>query len=108
MLEQLAYQALAITATATAVWLAVGESAAPGGPVFALECVFVCGVAGGRAIEAVKASSGVPLPPLLGMLVAGLLLRNVPGPRAAIGEAVDGGSSASIRTAALALISTPA
>ena len=104
MLEHLAYQAFAIAATATAVWLAVGESAAPGGPVFALECVFVCGVAGGRAIEALKASSGVPLPPLLGMLVAGLLLRNVPGPRAAIGEAVDGGSSASIRTAALALI----
>ena len=98
------WEAVAAALFATALWLAVGEAAAPGGPVFALECVFACGVLGGRAIDALKRSSGAPLPPLLGMLVAGVLLRNVPGLRASVGEAVDGGSSTSIRTAALALI----
>lgn len=87
-----------------ALYLAIGPAAAPRGPVFALECVVVGGIAGGRLVEFVKGKTGLPLPPLLGMLVAGALLRNVPGLRGAIGEKVDKRASASLRTLALAII----
>ena len=86
------------------LWLSIGAAAAPKGPVFALECVFVAGVLGGRLVSLIAKKTEVPLPPLVGMLGAGILLRNVPYLRIYIGEAVDAGSSSALRTCALALI----
>ena len=45
-----------------------------------------------------------PLPPLLGQLVAGFVMRNVPGLSEAVGEAVDARCSSAMRTAALGVI----
>ena len=86
------------------LWLSIGAAAAPKGPVFALECVFVAGVLGGRLVALIAKKTEVPLPPLVGMLGAGIVLRNVPYLRTYIGEAVDAGSSSALRTCALALI----
>ena len=86
------------------LWLSIGAAAAPRGPVFALECVFVAGVLGGRLVSLIAKKTEVPLPPLVGMLGAGIALRNVPYLRIYVGEAVDAGSSAALRTCALALI----
>ena len=99
-----AWELAGVAPVALSLWLSIGGAAAPGGPVFALECVFVAGVSGGRLVACVAKKTGVPLPPLVGMLGAGILLRNVPGLRTYVGEAVDGGSSAAVRTCALALI----
>ena len=60
------------------LWLSIGAAAAPKGPVFALECVFVAGVLGGRLVSLIAKKTEVPLPPLVGMLGAGIVLRNVP------------------------------
>ena len=70
----------------------------------ALYVVFLGSLLGGSAIEALAARSALPLPSLLGMLLAGLALRNIPGVGPAIGEKVDGKTSAALRTAALVLI----
>ena len=70
----------------------------------ALYVVFLGSLLGGAVIEALAARSALPLPSLLGMLLAGLALRNIPGVGSAIGEKVDGKTSAALRTAALVLI----
>ncbi|KAJ8607410.1 hypothetical protein CTAYLR_009950 [Chrysophaeum taylorii] len=79
-------------------YLAIGSAAAPGGPVFAVECVILAGIAGGQIVDWVNRKSGARLPPLLGMLIAGCCLRNAAGVR------VDKRTSSSLRTAALSLI----
>ena len=98
------WEALCVGLVVLTLWLSIGAAAAPKGPVFALECVFVAGVLGGRLVSLIAKKTEVPLPPLVGMLGAGIFLRNVPYLRIYIGEAVDGGSSAALRTCALALI----
>ena len=45
----------------------------PGGNIFSMVIVYGCAVIGGKLVGMVK------LPPLLGMLVAGILLRSIPG-----------------------------
>ena len=42
------------------LWLSIGAAAAPTGPVFALECVFVAGVLGGRLVSLIAKKSEVP------------------------------------------------
>ena len=90
------------SAALVAVYGAVGSPAAPGGPVFALEMIVLGGIVGDRIAGGLR--QHLKLPALLWMLVIGLLLGNVPGVRKFCGDAVDKGSSASLRTAALALI----
>lgn len=51
----------------------LGESALPGGNIFSLFVLFVAAEAAGRAVAPFS------LPPLLGMLVVGILLKSVPG-----------------------------
>lgn len=72
--------------------------------MFALGCVVVCAILGGWTVDAMRTTSGLPLPSLLGMLVAGSLLRNLPGLRSSIGENIDVGASSALRTMALGLI----
>ena len=98
------WEALCVGLVVLTLWLSIGAAAAPRGPVFALECVFVAGVLGGRLVSLIAKKTEVPLPPLVGMLGAGIVLRNVPYLRTYVGEAVDGGSSSALRTCALALI----
>lgn len=83
----------------TVGWLAVGPSFEPGGPVFALYVLLVVSTVAGRAAGRLR-----PLPPLVGQLLAGCLLRNLPVVGPAVGAAVHPVSSASARTAALGVI----
>ncbi|XP_002731851.2 sodium/hydrogen exchanger 9B2-like, partial [Saccoglossus kowalevskii] len=54
------------------LWAITGDEALPGGNLFALLVLWVCAVIGGAAITLIK------LPPLLGMLLVGMMLRNAP------------------------------
>ena len=96
------FEVACVVALFLAMYCAVGAAAAPGGPVFALEAIFLGGIAGGRVAEFFLKVATIPS--LLWMLIIGLLLGNVPGLRVYCGDAVDKGSSSALRTAALSLI----
>ena len=70
----------------------------------ALYIVFLAAVLGGRGIARLAATVALPLPPLLGMLVGGLVSRNVPTFKDVAGDRIDANMSAILRTAALVLI----
>ncbi|XP_018012556.2 sodium/hydrogen exchanger 9B2 [Hyalella azteca] len=94
--EVLTYVALLLL-TWGALYAITGDASLPGGNLFSLLVVFVCSVIGGKITEACG------LPPLLGMLLAGIALRSFPGIRI-IGESLDLNYSASIRNIALVVI----
>jgi len=56
-------------------WLLLGDSMLPDGAGWALLLLYVCSRTAGKALPLVSKR----LPPLLAMLIVGLLLRNVPG-----------------------------
>lgn len=62
----------------------LGEIAAPGGTIFALEVLILLALIGGKLIELLgklishTCSCDLKLPPLLGMLLVGVLLKNIP------------------------------
>lgn len=68
----------------------LGESALPGSNIFSLFVLFVLAEAAGRAVVPLR------LPPLLGMLVVGILLKSVPG-LDVIGKNIDQEWSAALR-----------
>ncbi|XP_011416874.3 sodium/hydrogen exchanger 9B2 [Magallana gigas] len=74
-----------------------GSEAMPGGNFFSLLVLFVLCVIGGRLISLAN------LPPLLGMLIVGVLLRNVPGIKI-VGESIDPKWSGHLRKLALTVI----
>ena len=82
-----------------ASWLAIGPSMEPGGAVFAVYVLLFVAAFAGKVVARFP-----PMPPLLGQLVAGFVLRNVPGLDEAVGEAVDARCSSAMRTAALGVI----
>lgn len=75
----------------------LGSDAMPGGNLFSLVIVFGCAVVGGKLVSLVN------LPPLLGMLVAGILLRSIPVVNV-VGDNVDRTWSSVIRSIALVII----
>ncbi|XP_036046683.1 sodium/hydrogen exchanger 9B2 isoform X2 [Onychomys torridus] len=60
------------------VWSVTGPECLPGGNLFGIIILFYCAVTGGKMFGLIKFPTLPPLPPLLGMLLAGFLLRNVP------------------------------
>ena len=58
------------------------NEAIPGGNIFSLFVVFITAILAGKLVELIK------LPGLLGMLIAGILLRSVPGIKI-IGDNID-------------------
>ncbi|XP_060581305.1 sodium/hydrogen exchanger 9B2-like [Ruditapes philippinarum] len=74
-----------------------GSGGLPGGNFFSLVIMFFACVVGGYLVVYVK------LPPLLGMLIIGCLLRNVPG-ISIVGENLDKSWSAALRQIALTVI----
>lgn len=82
------------------LFLVVGEDGEPGGALFALGLVFVLADRAGACVAALD----VGVPPLLGMLVAGFLLRNLPYIGERVGGRVDEQWSSAIRLLALTLI----
>ncbi|CAO2600109.1 Sodium/hydrogen exchanger 9B2 [Lemmus lemmus] len=60
------------------VWSVTGPECLPGGNLFGILILFYCAVTGGKVFGLIRLPTLPPLPPLLGMLLAGFLLRNVP------------------------------
>ncbi|KAL4240467.1 Sodium/hydrogen exchanger 9B2 [Mactra antiquata] len=74
-----------------------GAAGMPGGSFFSLVILFFACVIGGYLVVFIR------LPPLLGMLIAGFMLRNVPGINI-VGNNLDSGWSSALRTIALTVI----
>uniref|UniRef100_A0A8C6HD04 Solute carrier family 9, subfamily B (NHA2, cation proton antiporter 2), member 2 n=1 Tax=Mus spicilegus TaxID=10103 RepID=A0A8C6HD04_MUSSI len=60
------------------VWSVTGPECLPGGNLFGITILFYCSITGGKLFGLIKFPTLPPLPPLLGMLLAGFLLRNIP------------------------------
>ncbi|XP_006872787.1 PREDICTED: sodium/hydrogen exchanger 9B1-like [Chrysochloris asiatica] len=60
------------------IWSFSGSEVFPGGSLFGLLAIFYCAILGGKLLELIKIPSVPQLPPLLGMLLAGFILRNIP------------------------------
>ncbi|KAG9259623.1 sodium/hydrogen exchanger 9B2 [Astyanax mexicanus] len=84
------------------VWSITEKECLPGGNLFGIVSVFLCALTAGKLVELIRLPNLPPVPPLLGMLLAGVLLRNIP----VVTEAVyiDYRWSASLRNIALAVI----
>ncbi|KAM4811017.1 sodium/hydrogen exchanger 9B1 [Urocitellus parryii] len=59
-------------------WTFSGSEALPGGNLFGLIIIFCSAFLGGKFLEIIRIPSVPPLPPLLGMLLAGFMIRNIP------------------------------
>uniref|UniRef100_A0A3P9DTE2 Sodium/hydrogen exchanger 9B2-like n=1 Tax=Maylandia zebra TaxID=106582 RepID=A0A3P9DTE2_9CICH len=88
------------------VWSITGKECLPGGNLFGIIILFICSVLGGKLVGMIQLPTLPPLPPLLGMLLAGLLLRNVPYVTDAV--FIDTHWSAALRNIALSIILTRA
>ncbi|XP_045648670.1 sodium/hydrogen exchanger 9B1 isoform X2 [Ursus americanus] len=61
-----------------AAWSFSGPEVLPGGNLFGLLIIFYSAIIGGKLLELIRIPSVPHLPPLLGMLLAGFTVRNVP------------------------------
>ncbi|KAI1887531.1 hypothetical protein AGOR_G00191270 [Albula goreensis] len=84
------------------VWSITGQECLPGGNLFGIVIVFICAVTGGKIVGCIKLPKMPPFPPLLGMLLAGFTLRNIPVVTDAV--YIDFRWSAALRNIALAII----
>ncbi|XP_052035146.1 sodium/hydrogen exchanger 9B1 [Apodemus sylvaticus] len=62
----------------TLLWALIGQEVLPGGNLFGLVVIFYSSFLGGKILEVIRIPVVPPLPPLLGMLLAGFTIRNVP------------------------------
>ncbi|XP_039076758.1 sodium/hydrogen exchanger 9B2 isoform X1 [Hyaena hyaena] len=60
------------------VWSVTGTECLPGGNLFGIIILFYFAIIGGKLFGLIKLPTLPPLPPLLGMLLAGFLIRNIP------------------------------
>ncbi|XP_051275898.1 sodium/hydrogen exchanger 9B2-like isoform X1 [Dicentrarchus labrax] len=88
------------------VWSITGSQCLPGGNLFGIVILFICAVVGGQLVGMIQLPTLPRFPPLIGMLLAGLLLRNIPYITDAI--YIDTHWSAALRKIALAIILTRA
>ncbi|XP_029106005.1 sodium/hydrogen exchanger 9B2-like [Scleropages formosus] len=89
-----------------AVWSITEKECLPGGNLFGIVLLFISAVCGGKLVGLIQFPTLPPFPPLLGMLLAGILLHSVP----VVSDAVhiDFRWSAALRNIALAVILTRA
>ncbi|XP_053500331.1 sodium/hydrogen exchanger 9B2 isoform X3 [Ictalurus furcatus] len=87
-------------------WTVLPEECEPGHNIFGLVILFLSAVCGGKLVGAITLPNLPPIPPLLGMLLMGLVLRNVPYVKDAV--FIDQNWSSSLRNIALAIILTRA
>ncbi|XP_014643404.1 PREDICTED: sodium/hydrogen exchanger 9B1 [Ceratotherium simum simum] len=59
-------------------WSLSGPEVLPGGNLFGVLIIFYSSIIGGKLLELIRIPSVPQLPPLLGMLLAGFTIRNVP------------------------------
>uniref|UniRef100_A0A669EUH0 Cation/H+ exchanger transmembrane domain-containing protein n=1 Tax=Oreochromis niloticus TaxID=8128 RepID=A0A669EUH0_ORENI len=84
------------------VWSITEDECLPGGNLFGITILFICAVVGGKLVSLIHLPKLPPFPPLLGMLLMGFLLRNIPV--VTDGVYIDFRWSASLRNIALAVI----
>ncbi|KAJ3615213.1 hypothetical protein NHX12_018781 [Muraenolepis orangiensis] len=60
------------------VWSTTESECLPGGNLFGITVVFICSVTGGKLVGLIRLPKLPPFPPLLGMLLMGFTLRNIP------------------------------
>ncbi|CAH2301230.1 sodium hydrogen exchanger 9B2 isoform X1 [Pelobates cultripes] len=60
------------------IWSITGAECLPGGNLFGILALFFCAFFGGKLVGLIKLPTLPPMPPLLGMLLAGFLIRNIP------------------------------
>ncbi|XP_026159173.1 sodium/hydrogen exchanger 9B2 [Mastacembelus armatus] len=84
------------------VWSITEDECLPGGNLFGITILFICAVIGGKLVALIHLPKLPPFPPLLGMLLMGFLLRNIPV--VTEGVYIDFRWSASLRNIALAVI----
>uniref|UniRef100_A0A671KFD0 Mitochondrial sodium/hydrogen exchanger 9B2-like n=1 Tax=Sinocyclocheilus anshuiensis TaxID=1608454 RepID=A0A671KFD0_9TELE len=84
------------------VWSITQKECLPGGNLFGIVTLFICSAAGGKLFGHIRFPNVPPLPPLLGMLLAGFILRNIPVVTDAV--YVDVRWSASLKNIALGVI----
>lgn len=84
------------------VWSITEKECLPGGNLFGITIIFLCALIGGKLVELIRLPNLPPFPPLLGMLLMGFLLRNIPV--VTTGVYVDYKWSAALRNIALAVI----
>uniref|UniRef100_A0A3B3TBY1 Sodium/hydrogen exchanger 9B2-like n=1 Tax=Paramormyrops kingsleyae TaxID=1676925 RepID=A0A3B3TBY1_9TELE len=89
-----------------AVWSITEKECLPGGNLFGIVVLFITAVCGGKLMALIQCAPLPPFPPLLGMLLAGLVLRNVPYITSAV--YIDSRWSTALRNIALAIILTRA
>ncbi|XP_070978445.1 sodium/hydrogen exchanger 9B2-like [Oncorhynchus clarkii lewisi] len=88
------------------VWSIAEKECYPGGNLFGIIILFLCAVCGGKLVGLIQIPTMPPSPPLVGMLLAGLVLRNVPYVTEAVH--IEQTWSAALRNVALAIILTRA
>ncbi|KAM6949133.1 sodium/hydrogen exchanger 9B2-like [Aplochiton taeniatus] len=88
------------------VWSITPKQSLPGENLFGIIILFITAVLGGKLVGMIQLPRLPPFPPLLGMLLAGLALRNVPYVTEAV--YIDQKWSAALRNIALAIILTRA
>uniref|UniRef100_A0A8C4SXM0 Cation/H+ exchanger domain-containing protein n=1 Tax=Erpetoichthys calabaricus TaxID=27687 RepID=A0A8C4SXM0_ERPCA len=88
------------------VWSVTGDECLPGGNLFGILLLLFCAVVAGKLFGLIKIPTLPPLPPLLGMLLAGFVLHNVPVVNTAVN--ISQKWSSSLRSIALAVILTRA
>uniref|UniRef100_A0A3B4AEZ2 Cation/H+ exchanger transmembrane domain-containing protein n=1 Tax=Periophthalmus magnuspinnatus TaxID=409849 RepID=A0A3B4AEZ2_9GOBI len=84
------------------IWSITEEECLPGGNLFGITIIFLCALIGGKLVELIRLPGLPPFPPLLGMLLMGFLLRNIPVVTTAV--KVEHKWSAALRNIALAVI----
>ncbi|XP_074486090.1 sodium/hydrogen exchanger 9B2 isoform X2 [Sebastes fasciatus] len=84
------------------VWSITEDECLPGGNLFGITILFICALLGGKVVALIHLPKLPPFPPLLGMLLMGFLLRNIPV--ITDGVYIDFKWSASLRNIALAVI----
>uniref|UniRef100_A0A3Q0QX71 Cation/H+ exchanger transmembrane domain-containing protein n=1 Tax=Amphilophus citrinellus TaxID=61819 RepID=A0A3Q0QX71_AMPCI len=84
------------------VWSVTEDECLPGGNLFGITILFISAVIGGKLVALIHLPKLPRLPPLLGMLLMGFLLRNIPV--VTDGVYIDFRWSASLRNIALAVI----
>uniref|UniRef100_A0A8C6KAJ8 Solute carrier family 9 member B2 n=1 Tax=Nothobranchius furzeri TaxID=105023 RepID=A0A8C6KAJ8_NOTFU len=84
------------------IWSVTEEECLPGGNLFGITVLFLCALIGGKLVAFIRLPKLPPFPPLLGMLLMGFLLRNIPV--VTDGVYINFRWSASLRNIALAVI----
>ncbi|XP_054460083.1 sodium/hydrogen exchanger 9B2 [Anoplopoma fimbria] len=84
------------------VWSITEDECLPGGNLFGITILFICSLIGGKVVALIRLPKLPPFPPLLGMLLMGFMLRNIPV--VTDGVYIDFRWSASLRNIALAVI----